>query len=66
MDEATFETGLDSRTCYVTQKPGTAMDSRYLKPTFKSERITLGIWGTITLGKKVLIHFLIKEGYITL
>ena len=44
-DEATFETGLDSCTCYVTRRPGTAMESRYLKPTFKSGRTTLGIWG---------------------
>ena len=42
-DEATFKTGLDLRTCYVTRKPGTAMESRYLKPTFKSGRTTLGI-----------------------
>ena len=35
-DEATFETGLDTRSCYVTRRKGTAMDSKYLKPTFKS------------------------------
>ena len=38
-DEATFETGLDSRICYVTRKPGTSMDSRYLKSRFKSHCI---------------------------
>lgn len=64
-DEATFETGLNSRTCYVTRRPGTAMESRYLKPTFKSERTTLGIWGAITWGKKGPVHFLIKEGRMT-
>ena len=61
-DEATFETGLDSRSCYVTRKIGTAMEARYLKPTFKSGRSTIGIWGAITLGLKGPVHFLRKEG----
>ena len=59
-DEATYKTGLDSRICYVTRKPGTSMDSRYLKSRFKSGRTTLGIWGAIALGKKAPVHFLIK------
>lgn len=41
------------------------MESRYLKPTFKSKRKTLGIWGAITWGKKGPVHFLIKEGRMT-
>lgn len=61
-DEATFETGLDSRSCYVTRRIGTAMEPRYLKPTFKSGRSTIGIWGAITLGLKGPVHFLQKEG----
>ncbi len=61
-DEATFETGLDTRSCYVTRHPGIATESRYLKPTFKRGRSTLGIWGAITFGKKVLVHFLAKKG----
>ena len=64
-DEATFETGLDTRSCYVTRRPGTAMESRYLKPTFKSGRSTLGIWGAITFGKKGPVHFLAKKGRMT-
>lgn len=60
-DEATFETGLDSRTCYVTRRPGTAMESQYLKLTFKSGRTILGIWGAITLGKKGPVHFWVKD-----
>ena len=51
-DEATFETGLDTRSCYVTRRKGTAMESRYLKPTFKSGRSTVGIWASIRLGEK--------------
>ena len=38
------------------------MEPRYLKPTFKSGRSTIGIWGAITLGLKVPVHFLKKEG----
>ena len=41
-DEATFETGLETRSCYVTWKHGTAMELRYLKPTFKSGRSSIG------------------------
>lgn len=61
-DEATFETGLDTRSCYVTRKQGDAMEYRYLKPTFKSGRSSIGIWGAITLGLKGPVHFLQKEG----
>ena len=60
-DEATFETGLDSRSCYVSRKKGTAYESRYLKPTFKSGRTTIGIWGAITMYRKGPIHILAKE-----
>ena len=35
-DEATYETELDTRSCYVSRRKGTAMENRYLKPTFKS------------------------------
>lgn len=64
-DEATFKTGLDSRTCYITCRTGIAMESQYLKSTFKSGRTTLGIWGFITLGKKGLVYFLVKDGRMT-
>ena len=60
-DEATFETGLDIRSCYITRRKGTGMESRYLKPTFKSGRSNLGIWGAIALGVKGAMHFLEKE-----
>ena len=53
--------GLDSHSCYVTQQKVTAMKSRYLKPTFKSGRTTIGIWGAIALGLKGPVHFLQKE-----
>ena len=61
-----FETGLDLRICYVTQKPGMAMESRYLKLIFKSGQTTLGIWGAITLGKTGPVHFSIKKSRMTL
>ncbi len=41
------------------------MGSRYLKPTFKNGRKTLGIWGAITLGKKGRVHILAKDGRMT-
>ncbi len=41
------------------------MESRYLKPTLKSGRTTLGIWGAIILGKKKHVHFLIEENRMT-
>ena len=37
------------------------MESRYLKPTFKSGKTTIGIWGAIALGLKGPVHFLQKE-----
>ena len=60
-DEATFETGLDTRSCYVTRRKGTAMDFKYLKPTFKSGRSTIGIWGAIALGIKGPVHIYINQ-----
>ena len=38
------------------------MESRYLKPTFKSGRSSIGIWGAIVLGLKGPVHFLEKKG----
>jgi transposase len=46
-DESTFELGLDTRTAYVKRPLGKAFESRYLRPTFKSGRSTIGIWGCI-------------------
>ena len=42
-DEAIYETGLDTRSCYVSRRKGIAMEARYLKLTFKSGRSTIGI-----------------------
>jgi hypothetical protein len=60
-DEITFETGLDTRTCYVSRKQSTTMKARYLKLTFKSERSTLNIWEVIALKIKDSLHFLQKD-----
>ena len=59
-----FETGLDTRLCYVTCCKGTAMESRYLKLIFKNGRNSVGIWRAIILGLKGPVHFLKKEGRI--
>jgi hypothetical protein len=44
-DEATFEIGLDTTPPWVRCKRGAAYESRNLKPTFKSGRSSVGIWG---------------------
>jgi hypothetical protein len=60
-NEITFETNLDTRTCYVFRKKDTIMKTRYLKFTFKSERSILSIWKTIVLRIKNSLHFLQKD-----
>lgn len=36
--------------------------SQYLKPIFKSKKLTVGIWETITYKKQYLVYFLVKKG----
>jgi hypothetical protein len=60
-DESTFEIGIDTRPPWVRRKKGTAYESRYLKPTFKSGRSSVGIWGCISLFKKGPLVVLAKE-----
>ena len=59
-DEATYETGLNTRFCFVSRRKGTAMEAKYLKPTFKSGRSTIGVWESIILDTKGPMHVLIK------
>lgn len=61
MDKSTFETGFNTHLYYVTHCKGMAMESWYLKLIFKSRRTSVGIWGTIILGLKGLVHFWEKE-----
>lgn len=56
---------LDLRTCYIICRLGIVIDCQYQKPIFKSKQITLGIQRVITLGKKELIYFFVKNGWIT-
>ena len=65
-DEALFKTDLDIRSCYVTRCKGTAIESRYLKPTFKSKRSSVGIWKAIVLRLKGPVHFLEKKSRMNL
>jgi hypothetical protein len=60
-NEITFETDLNTRSDYVSRRKDTAMKCRYLKLTFKSDRITLSIWETITWEIKNSVHFLQKK-----
>lgn len=51
-DESSFELGLDTRSTYVRRPLGKAFESRYLKPTFKSGRSSIGVWGSISKTMK--------------
>jgi transposase len=51
-DEATFKVSLDTTPPYVRRKRGNAYESRYLKPTFKSGRTTVSVFGVISLDFK--------------
>ncbi len=42
------------------------MEFRYLKPIFKSRQTTLGILGTISLGKKGQVYFLVQREHANL
>jgi DDE superfamily endonuclease len=59
-DEATFELGIDTRPPWVRRPVGEAFESNYLKPTFKSGRLSVGIWGAISLNFKSKLHILKK------
>ena len=63
-DKVLFETGSDTRSCYVTRRKNTEIESQYWKPIFKSERSTISIWEAIALRGKSPVHFLRKEGRI--
>ena len=60
-DEATFETNLNTRFCYVSRKKNKVMKNKYLKFTFKSGRSSASIWKTIFWEIKNPVHFLAKE-----
>src|SRR3954468_18203912 len=53
-NKSTFKVSLISLTQYCKRKRGggKAYKSRYLKPTFKSGRSSVGIWGAILLALK--------------
>jgi transposase len=51
-DEATFEVGYDATPSWVRRPKGKAYESKYLKPTFKSGRSSVGVWGCISLNFK--------------
>jgi transposase len=44
-DEATFEIGYDGRNWWVTRAPGEEYLEKNLKPSFKSGRTSVGVWG---------------------
>ena len=44
-DEATFEIGYDGRNWWITRGPGEEFLEKNLKPSFKSGRTSVGVWG---------------------
>ena len=57
-DECTLELGFDSTPPWVHRPKGKAYESQYLKPSFKSGRSTVGVWGAISTdlkGKLVIL-----------
>ena len=44
-DESTFELGYDGRTVWITRAPGEEYLEKNLKPSFKSGRTSVGVWG---------------------
>lgn len=59
-----FETTLNIHSCYVIYCKSIAIESRYLKPTFKSEKSSIGTLKSIVSRLKDLVHFLKKKNCI--
>jgi len=59
-DESTFEVGIDTRPPYVRRKAGNGFESRYLRPTFRSGRSTISVFGVISLDFKSELFVNIK------
>jgi len=51
-DESTFELGIDTTPPWIRRRYGEAYESKNLKPTFKSGRSSIGVWGGISLNFK--------------
>lgn len=70
-DESTFEVGEDSSAPRVLRKEGEAYLPQHLKPSFKSGRTSVSVWGAISYDCKGPLVFLPKgerltaAGYIT-
>ena len=60
-DEATFEVGKDYRTIWVSRRSEDEWNVGNLKPSFKSGRTTVGVWGVIVGGKMGPLYVM-KEG----
>jgi len=57
-DESNFEIGYDGRNWWITRAPGEEYLEKNLKPSFKSGRTSVGVWGCFmdtTLGPLVIL-----------
>ncbi|QSS53044.1 hypothetical protein I7I53_00175 [Histoplasma capsulatum var. duboisii H88] len=57
-DEAIFEIELDISSCYVCHSVDKDYESRYLLSIFKSEYISVGVWGAISWDFKSKLVFI--------
>src|SRR5579859_6472101 len=64
-DECLMHVGVDSHRQRVLRPPGTALEERYLQPTFKSNRVTIMIWGCFS-GKQLGPVLTFEQGGISL
>jgi transposase len=60
-DESSVEIGKDSRRGWVCRRPGEIYEEKCLKPTFKSGRTSLMIWGCMAYGELGLLVRILKE-----
>ncbi|PMD12552.1 hypothetical protein NA56DRAFT_541782, partial [Hyaloscypha hepaticicola] len=64
-DEVTFHVGEDNNVFYVTRGKNEEFKEQNLKPTFKSGRITVGVWSCYCGDKMGPLVIIPKGGTIT-
>ena len=60
-NETTYETELNTRSCYVSRRKKIVMETKYLKPTFKNKQSIINVWKFIIFDTKDLMHVLTKK-----
>ena len=60
-DKSTFELGFDGRTVWITRAPREEFLEKNLKPSFKSGRTSVGVWGCF-MGKHLGPLVILEKG----